>query len=164
VKKKIHIIGGPGSGKTFVAKTISEKFGIPHLDLDDIFWDKTSGYGNKADEQSRNEKLERFLDQSSWVVEGVYYQWLGESFDQADIIVILRTSRWLRHWRIIRRFVQRKLGLEYSKSESLRSLVDLLKYNHSFDRGQLQRATAAMHENRNRVLTTDSVKNVLDAL
>lgn len=33
---KIHIIGGPGSGKTFLAEKLSSQFWIPHYDLDDL--------------------------------------------------------------------------------------------------------------------------------
>jgi adenylate kinase family enzyme len=31
---KIHIIGGPGSGKSFLAEQLSKEFGIQHYDLD----------------------------------------------------------------------------------------------------------------------------------
>lgn len=42
---KIHIIGCSGSGKTYL---LSEKYNIPHYDLDDIQWDNNSdGYGVK---------------------------------------------------------------------------------------------------------------------
>ena len=74
MRTKIHIIGGPGSGKSYIAKIVSEKLAIPHLDLDDIFWDKSPGYGNKADEETRNAELEHFLAQPTWIVEGVYYK------------------------------------------------------------------------------------------
>ncbi len=114
MRTKIHIIGGPGSGKSYIAKIVSEKLAIPHLDLDDIFWDKSLGYGNKADEETRNAELEHFLAQPTWIVEGVYYKWLNKSFEQADLIVVLNTSVWLRHWRLIKRSVRRKLGRENS--------------------------------------------------
>lgn len=39
---KIHIIGGPGSGKTFLAEKLSKELGISHLDLDDLQWDNKS--------------------------------------------------------------------------------------------------------------------------
>ena len=40
---KIHIIGGSGSGKTYLADKLSKEYGITHYDLDELQWD------NKAD-------------------------------------------------------------------------------------------------------------------
>jgi adenylate kinase family enzyme len=163
--RKIHIFGGPGSGKSFIASAISRRFEIPHLDLDDLFWDQAKGYGTKADEETRNMRLNAFMDQRGWVIEGVYYAWLSRSFQQADVIVMLQTSVWLRHWRIIRRFVRRKLGFEeHSKQESLRSLIDLIKYNHAFDNGQMKRARKAMSTHNARIVTAKDLQGVLDAL
>lgn len=36
---KIHIIGGPGSGKTYLAEKLSKELGIQHYDLDELQWD-----------------------------------------------------------------------------------------------------------------------------
>lgn len=48
--KKIHIIGGSGSGKTYIADRISEKLDIKTYDLDELFWDNSAdSYGTKAD-------------------------------------------------------------------------------------------------------------------
>lgn len=48
---KIHIIGGSGSGKSYICEKISKKFNIPHFDLDDIFWDNHAiEYGVKTPE------------------------------------------------------------------------------------------------------------------
>lgn len=35
---RIHILGGAGCGKSFIAEKLKEQLGIPHYDLDDIFW------------------------------------------------------------------------------------------------------------------------------
>ena len=37
---KIHIVGCPGSGKSFLAEKLSTQYGIPHYDLDELQWDK----------------------------------------------------------------------------------------------------------------------------
>lgn len=39
---KIHILGGPGSGKSYIAAKISSRFKIPSYELDTIFWDNDS--------------------------------------------------------------------------------------------------------------------------
>ncbi len=35
---KIQILGGPGSGKTTLAQSLSAKFHAPHCNLDQIVW------------------------------------------------------------------------------------------------------------------------------
>jgi hypothetical protein len=40
MRQRIHIIGGPGSGKTSAGVALSQRFGLLHLDLDEIFWER----------------------------------------------------------------------------------------------------------------------------
>ena len=37
--RKIHITGGPGSGKSHIAKKLSHLYDIKSYDLDDLYWD-----------------------------------------------------------------------------------------------------------------------------
>lgn len=91
---KIHIIGGPGSGKTFLAEKLSSQFGIPHYDLDDLQWDNDSGgYGTRRNLAERDRLLGKILKNDSWIIEGVYYSWCGQCFEDADRIYILEVPR-----------------------------------------------------------------------
>lgn len=126
---KIFIIGGPGSGKTTLAKTLFERYNIPRCDLDDLFWDNTAAsYGTKRDPAERDALLEKILERENWIIEGVYYAWCGRCFAEADRICFLNMPRRVYRLRIIRRFVRRKLGIEKGKKETLRSLRDLLNW------------------------------------
>ena len=126
---KIFIIGGPGSGKTTLAKRLSEQYGIPRCDLDDLFWDNAAArYGTKRDPAARDALLDQLLSQENWIIEGVYYAWCGRCFAEADRIRFLNVPRRVYRRRIIRRFIRRKLGIEKGKKETLRSLNDLLKW------------------------------------
>ena len=69
---KIHIIGGPGSGKSFLADRLSRQLGIPHYDLDDLQWDNAAGYGTKPDPPERDALLSQILQKEAWVIEGDY--------------------------------------------------------------------------------------------
>ena len=126
---KIHIIGGPGSGKTTLASRLSRQLGIPHIDLDDLQWDNAKGsYGTKRDPKEIDALLHQILQRDDWIIEGVYHKWCAQCFADADRIVLLETPRHICRSRIIRRFVRRKLGLEKGKKESLASLAALLRW------------------------------------
>ena len=135
---KIHIIGGPGSGKTFLAGKLSRQYGIPHYDLDDIMWDNSSGsYGTKRNPEERDELLSKVLENDDWIIEGVYYSWCGRCFEDADRIILLEVPRRTYRSRIIRRFLRRKLHLVKGKKETLRSLSALLKWADKFQQTNL---------------------------
>src|SRR5215831_518656 len=98
VLQRIHIIGGPGSGKSYAALQLSRLLGIPAYDLDELFWDRAA---------ERNARLAAIAQEEIWIIEGVYYGWLGPSFERADRIFVLRPHVLLRDWRIVNRFVLR---------------------------------------------------------
>lgn len=134
---KIHIVGGPGSGKSFLAKKLSRELGIPHYDLDDIQWANESDYGKKRDAGDRDALLNEILQKDQWIIEGVYYAWCGRCFEDADRIYLMTVPRRVYRYRILRRFLRRKLGLEAGKKESLRSLSALLKWADKYQRANL---------------------------
>ncbi|HTV42941.1 MAG TPA: hypothetical protein VMF08_20420 [Candidatus Sulfotelmatobacter sp.] len=147
MKPRIHIIGGPGSGKSYAAAKLAERLGVPACDLDNLFWD-----GIRADPAERDRKLAATVSADGWIIEGVYYQWLGPSFDADDFIFALTPPIWIRHWRIIRRFWMRKLRRIQSKRESVLDLLRLLRWSHAYDRNHLVRACQFISE-RGREMT-----------
>jgi adenylate kinase family enzyme len=145
--QRIHILGGPGSGKSYAARHLSHRIGIPAYDLDDLFWDRASQrYGVRASDVDRDAGLVAITQQDAWVIEGVYYRWLKPSFERADIIFVLCPNVYLRDWRILKRFVTRKLGVIPTKRESFLDLYQLIQWNHTYDEDNLKRATDFIRE------------------
>ena len=135
---KIHIIGGSGSGKTYLAKRLADRYRLPVYELDDLFWDNAFGrYGVKMPAEKRDRLLRDILCTDDWIVEGAYCSWLTESFRQADVILVLEMPVRVCQSRIIRRFFKRKLGLEGGKRETLGSLIDLLRWTAAFEKNNL---------------------------
>jgi len=135
---KIHIIGGPGSGKTYLAEKLSGQLGIPHYDLDDLQWDnEAASYGKKRDVGERDALLSEILRKDDWIIEGVYYAWCGQCFADADRIYLLSVPGYQYRYRMIRRFIRRKLGLESGKKENLKSLTALLRWAEKYQKENL---------------------------
>jgi len=90
---KIHIIGGSGSGKSYIAKKLSILLNVKTYDLDDIFGDNDSlNYGNRNSPEKRDNAL---------IENGI---------------------------------------IKSSKRESINSTLELIKWNHKYDKGNLIKA------------------------
>lgn len=158
---KIHIIGGSGTGKTHLANILCEKYNIPHHDLDNIFWDNSSHqYGVKTSIDRRTELLHEILEKKDWILEGVYYSWLEESFEQADIILVLDIPKYIYKGRIIRRFIKRKFGIEHGRKETMKSLIDLLKWTDKFQKTTLPEVYSTLTKYKAKTVILDSVQAI----
>ena len=159
---KIHIIGGSGTGKTYLAKKISDLYKIPHYDLDDIFWDNTSAaYGVKMPFDKRDKLLKEILLKDNWVIEGVYFDWVIDSFEVADFIFLMNVSRKNYYYRIIRRYIYRKLGLEKGKKETLKSLINLLKWTNHYQDEKLPKIKVKLEDYSDKTYYVDSADSAI---
>ena len=151
---KIHIIGGPASGKTWLAQFISSQFNIPTFDLDEIFWDRNANrYGIRTLPQKKemmNYKIFFRVIHGSLRV----YTILGlmNSFKAAHLIIVLKTHPILRDIRIVRRFVKRKLGILKTKKESIADLWRLIKWNHGYDNNNLRPALDFISDYKEKII------------
>lgn len=135
---KIYIIGGSGSGKTYLANKLSKEHNIEHYDLDDLQWDnKAEFYGVKRNPDERQAMLQEILNKENWIIEGVYYKWCKQCFADADKIYLLEVPRSTYRYRIIKRFIRRKLGREKGKKETFKSLKNLLKWADSYNENDM---------------------------
>lgn len=126
---RIHIIGTSGSGKSTFARSLSKLLDIPHYDLDALYWDnEQEGYGIKMPADIRERRFQQILIQDAWIIEGVYYCWVREALNQADQIYLMDISRTTCQLRIMKRFLKRKSGLEDGRRESLKSLLEMLRW------------------------------------
>lgn len=159
---KIHIVGGSGTGKSFVAERISERYHIPHYDLDDIFWDNSAAsYGTKMPIKKRTEALGEILAGDNWVIEGVFYDWLNDSFCSADMIFILQTSPLVFNARILKRYLKRKLGWQRGKKETLKSLFDLLVWTNQYQRKSIPKIRAFLDEYKDKIVVAKKSQDIL---
>lgn len=162
---KIRIIGCSGSGKTYLAKRLSEKYNIPSFDLDDIQWDNNAkAYGTKRPLEERTALLKEILHHNEWIIEGVYYKWVRQSFDEADKIYVLDMPRYLYQSRIILRSIKRKLGRQQGKRETLKSVYNLLKWTQTFQTKNLNEIKTMLDKYENKVIWLSSKKDVKEII
>lgn len=122
-RARIHIIGGPGSGKTTLAGRLAARTGSPAIDLDRI------GYGEHGEKRSLAERraaVAKIAPEPAWITEGIYLWWTDELLHWADVILWLDPP-----WRVAaRRIVTRHLIASLRGSNrhaGIRLLVSFLR-------------------------------------
>ncbi len=107
---KIIVVGVTGSGKSTVSKKLSQKLGLPYIQLDFLFW--------KPDwEQSQDEeffeKIQKALDQKSgWVIDGNYGRTNHLTWKEADTVVWIDLPFWLVFYQSLSRTLMRALTMK----------------------------------------------------
>ena len=167
--RKIHVLGGPGTGKTYSSSILSEATGIPLFHLDDLFWNPNSKKYVRTSAEIRDAQLAEILERDAWIVEGAYTSnWVSECLLRADMILFLSLPVWQRDWNILKRFAKFRLGfLKATHEETFANLVDLLIYNHKYDHEETTQIfeTLSEHSAKLRVIKSqfemlEAVKNV----
>lgn len=146
--RKIHILGGPGTGKTYSSSILSEAIGIPLFHLDDLFWNPNSRKYVRTSVEVRDARLAEILSRDAWIVEGAYTSnWVRECLQRADIILFLSLPVLWRDWNILKRFVKFRFGLlKATHEETFANLLELFSYNHKYDREEVPQILETLSE------------------
>ena len=99
--RRIRVIGNSGAGKTTFAQALARRLGLPHAELDEIFWG--ANWTQRPVEEGRA-RLTAFLDgpgTAGWVVDGNWNSRVGDLLEPADTIVWLDYPRWVVMPRVI---------------------------------------------------------------
>jgi adenylate kinase family enzyme len=109
-RKRIHVIGTSGSGKTTYARRIADRLRIPHVELDALFW-QPNWTESPVDEF--REKVREALKGDAWTVDGNYSKVQDIIWGRADIVVWLdypfMTIMGRVIWRTFRRGLTREV-------------------------------------------------------
>jgi hypothetical protein len=101
--RRISIIGSSGSGKSTLAKSLSARLGLPHTELDDLYWLPDWCERDKSE-------FRQLVDQATaaptWVIDGGYSEvrdfvwgradtliWLDQTLSRTMLQLIRRTYR-----------------------------------------------------------------------
>jgi adenylate kinase family enzyme len=137
---KIYIVGPVASGKSTLGKKLSETLGIPYQSLDEVihFPDKSNPWGNSKREPNEVDKLfQSVIQQQSWIVEDVGRPCFEQGFKEADTIVLLEVPTKIRNYRIIKRLIKQRLGIEKCiYNPGYRMLKSMFKWSKNYDTGK----------------------------
>ena len=107
--KRVRVVGDSGSGKTTFARTLASKLGVPHRELDEVFWGPN---WQQRDNEEAVADLRDWIDHigtDGWVIDGNWNTRIGTMLDAADAVIWLDYSRTVIMTRIIRRTLGRAL-------------------------------------------------------
>ena len=98
--KRILIIGSSGAGKSTLSKRLSEKWDLPLIHLDALFWKE--GWIPTPKPEFR-EKIQKELKEDKWIIDGNFDSTLELRASYADLIIFLDFSNVLCTYRVFKR-------------------------------------------------------------
>ncbi|MEK6807958.1 MAG: hypothetical protein AABX75_02920 [Nanoarchaeota archaeon] len=128
---RIYILGGPGSGKTYLANILSKQLKIKSFDLDDIVFEIK--YTAKRAETERAKILKRIHSGKRWIIEGAYTrQWVYDALQKSDIIILLDFPITTTIYRTILREIHRQ------QKNNLKNFLELLRYGITYKNSRIK--------------------------
>ena len=129
---KIYIIGSPASGKTTLAKYLSNSNKIPYYELDCVIYDDT--IHKKRNKEEINKLFNNIISKKNWIIEDVGRDIFNKGLDKADKIYYIKISKLIIYYRVISRWLKEKTGkLDYNHPPTIKYLFTMLGYVKSFN-------------------------------
>ncbi|RYZ92728.1 MAG: topology modulation protein [Proteobacteria bacterium] len=144
---KILIVGISGAGKSTLARELSSALGICLHHLDAIFW-KPGWKMPQTDEWIQ--KLNELVSEASWVIDGNFASSYSVLMPVSDMIVVMELPRHLALYRVLKRTLLTRLGLELRADLPIgcpeKLDTEFLKYIWNFTRDRHQLLNDAIRE------------------
>jgi adenylate kinase family enzyme len=119
--QRVLVVGTSGSGKTTVAEGLARTIGVPHIELDELYWEPN---WEPADHDVFRDRVEAATASEAWVVCGNYYSsMIDVTWPRADTVVWLDLPRHT----VIRRIVLRTAGRVLSREPLWNGNVETLR-------------------------------------
>ena len=100
---KILIIGGTGMGKSTLADNLGCQLNMPVYHLDAIHFKEN---WQERDVEERDNIIDQKIDESKWILDGLYKNTLNKSMEESDLVIILWFSKFTQLKGIIKRHIK----------------------------------------------------------
>jgi adenylate kinase family enzyme len=84
--RRINVVGTSAAGKTTFARLLSERLGVPHVELDALHWEKD---WTEAPDDVMRQRVEEAIAGEEWVVDGNYSAVRDQVWARAETVVWL---------------------------------------------------------------------------
>ena len=161
---RIYIVGSVASGKTTLAKKLSNKLGIQCTHLDGIVHIKDSTnkeWGNiRRTDEEINLLFKSTIMKSHWIIEDAGRRMFFQGMELADMIVYLKPSIFVRRMRVMTRFFKQKLGIEECLyTPSIHMLKFMFKALKNYETGK-DDLEARLNQYTNKVVILNNGKEI----
>ncbi len=118
--QRIIVVGVCGAGKTTLAQQLAQRLGLPHVEMDALFWNAN---WTETPRPIFRERVSQALDGERWVTDGNYSTVRDITWGRADTVVWLDYSLGTILTRLIWRTIRRSLTREELWNGNRESLV-----------------------------------------
>lgn len=137
---KLYITGPVGSGKTTLARQLSQKTGVPCFHLDQVAHEPDPdrpGGNRKRPEEERDAMFRSILEQGDYILEDTGRACFIAGMEQADRVVLLEPPPLLRRKRVVARWLRQNLGLEAcAYRPTFAMLRSMFRWSREYENGQ----------------------------
>ena len=102
--RRVAVVGSTASGKSTFAAKLAARLGVPHVELDALFWGPN---WTPPDDDAFRAIVRREASADAWVLDGNYSRFLPTTLERADTVVWLDLPLRTCLWRVITRTVHR---------------------------------------------------------
>lgn len=103
--RRISVIGATGSGKSVLARRLSDEWRLPLYELDAIFWD---GNGRALPNGEFIKAVADLTEGGAWVLDGHYRAVRELIWRRSEMVIWLNYPLLLVGYRLLRRFVKKR--------------------------------------------------------
>ena len=163
---RIDVIGLPASGKSTFAQSLANKYSIPHVHLDQ-FWFESGGKQGRLQtpnlEQVREQVRKKTLEATegeSWVSDGTYLHVQDILAEKADTIIFLNIPLHTRLWAHFKRVFMEPKKYQHHNQLSLWDDITFFKEIIKRNISSKPKLLKFVHEHQDKVVVLRSWKDM----